>query len=115
MAPTESELRLDAPLVELGETDVAAGFALSEEAGWNQTAEDWSMMIRLGRAFMRPFRRAADRDGLALLSAGFRLDQHGSRARTYRAAAARRILERTIAGCGSGPHPLLDATPRGAA
>ena len=31
--------------------DVAAGLALSAEAGWNQTAEDWSMMIRLGQAF----------------------------------------------------------------
>lgn len=29
--------------------DVEAGLALSGEAGWNQTAEDWSFMIRAGQ------------------------------------------------------------------
>ena len=50
MAPIEADVRL-APLVEMRAADVPGAFALSEEAGWNQTVEDWSLLIRLGRAF----------------------------------------------------------------
>ena len=76
MAPTEAEAGL-APLVEMRETDVPAGFALSEEAGWNQTAEDWALLIRLGRAFGVPgSERSPRRDRpRAAVSAGVRLDR----------------------------------------
>ncbi|HKN32899.1 MAG TPA: GNAT family N-acetyltransferase [Terriglobales bacterium] len=32
---------------QLGATDIAAGMELSAFAGWNQTAEDWRMLLRL--------------------------------------------------------------------
>ena len=51
MARTEADLLAEMTLGELRGGDVAAGLALSAEAGWNQTADDWSMMIRLGQAF----------------------------------------------------------------
>lgn len=50
MAATEAGAGLE-PLVEMQEADASAGVALSDEAGWDQTAEDWSLMIRLGSAF----------------------------------------------------------------
>jgi GNAT superfamily N-acetyltransferase len=45
MAPTE-ELR-SAPLAEV---NAAAGFLLSAEAGWNQTVDDWRLMLEDGEA-----------------------------------------------------------------
>jgi len=35
----------------LGPAHAEAGFALSAEAGWNQTVEDWRLMIRIGEAW----------------------------------------------------------------
>ena len=46
MARTELEA-----LVELDAAAAPAGLALSAEAGWNQTEEDWTLMLRLGQAF----------------------------------------------------------------
>ena len=40
------ELRLET----LGPGDVEAGLVLSDAAGWNQTADDWSLFIRRGHA-----------------------------------------------------------------
>ena len=51
MARTEADPLSDMTLGEMRGGDAAAGLALSAEAGWNQTADDWSMMIRLGQAF----------------------------------------------------------------
>ncbi len=47
MAATEEA----APVARLGEGDVPDALALSEEAGWNQTAADWLLMIGAGDAF----------------------------------------------------------------
>jgi GNAT superfamily N-acetyltransferase len=115
MARTESGA-LDAALVELGEADVDAVLALSDEAGWNQTAGDWSLMIRLGRAF------GIAADG-RLVATGLALPYppdfgwismvlvHGP---YRRRGLATRLLERSIAEeRDRGLVPFLDATPAG--
>ena len=38
-------------LVTLGPDDVSDGLALSDAAGWNQTADDWRLFVREGRVF----------------------------------------------------------------
>ena len=38
-------------LVALSLSDVAGGLALSDAAGWNQSADDWSFFIAAGAAF----------------------------------------------------------------
>jgi GNAT superfamily N-acetyltransferase len=116
MAPTEADAAL-APLVELGEGDTAAAFALSEEAGWNQTAEDWSLLVRLGRAF-----GVQEADGRLVASAlafpypsGFgwigMVIVHGP---YRRRGLATRLMDRSIAELRDrGLIPFLDATPAG--
>ena len=47
MARTEADPLEEMTPCEMRGSDAAAGLALSAEAGWNQTADDWSMMIRL--------------------------------------------------------------------
>jgi GNAT superfamily N-acetyltransferase len=116
MAPTEAEADL-APFVEMRETDVSAGFALSEEAGWNQTAEDWSLLIRLGRAFgipgsegrlvatglALPYPSAFGWIGMVIVHGPYR-----------RRGLATRLMERSIAELRDrGLVPFLDATPAG--
>lgn len=116
MAPTEAEADLT-PFVEMRETDVSAGFALSEEAGWNQTAEDWSLLIRLGRAFgipgsegrlvatglALPYPSAFGWIGMVIVHGPYR--QRG---------LATRLMERSIAELRDrGLVPFLDATPAG--
>ena len=64
MARTEAVELSDTALREMGAADVAGALALSAEAGWNQTAEDWSMMIRVGRGFA-----FADPDGRLVATA----------------------------------------------
>ena len=46
-------------LVTLTSEGIDAGLALSDAAGWNQTADDWAIFIRNGQAV--GFRDAADR------------------------------------------------------
>jgi GNAT superfamily N-acetyltransferase len=119
MAPTEGTTRLDVELVELGADDVADGFALTEEAGWNQTADDWAMMIRLGRAFgvpgpeghliatalALPYPQDFGWISMVLVHGPFR-----------RRGLATCLLERSIAELRDrGLVPVLDATPAGQA
>jgi GNAT superfamily N-acetyltransferase len=116
MAPIEADAGL-APLVGMRAADVSAAFALSEEAGWNQTAEDWSLLIRLGRAFA-----VAGPEG-ALVATAVALPYppdfgwigmvivHGP---YRRRGLATRLLERSIAELRDrGLVPVLDATPAG--
>jgi GNAT superfamily N-acetyltransferase len=113
MARTEAH----AALVEMGEADVSDGLGLSEEAGWNQTAEDWSLLIRLGRAFAVP-----GSDG-RLVATALALPYppdfgwvsmvlvHGP---YRRRGLATRLLERAITELRDrGVVPFLDATPTG--
>jgi GNAT superfamily N-acetyltransferase len=97
--------------------DISGGFALSEEAGWNQTAEDWSLMIRLGRAFAvagssgrlvgtalaLPYPPEFGWISMVLVHGPYR-----------RRGLATRLLERAIAELADrGLVPTLDATPPG--
>jgi GNAT superfamily N-acetyltransferase len=112
MAPTDAP----AALVEMGEADVPAGFALSEEVGWNQTTDDWSMLLRLGHGF------GVRDDGAIVASAvafpypsGFgwigMVIVHGP---YRRRGLSTRLMERTIEELrGRGLVPMLDATPAG--
>lgn len=57
MAPSEATVaaiprlaRESLSLVTLSATDIDGGLALSDAAGWNQTASDWAIFIRDGRA-----------------------------------------------------------------
>jgi GNAT superfamily N-acetyltransferase len=47
MAVTDLELRVE----QLALADAAAGLALSDEAGWNQTIEDWGYFLQHGCVF----------------------------------------------------------------
>jgi GNAT superfamily N-acetyltransferase len=115
MARTE----LEAALVELDASHVSAGLALSDEAGWNQTADDWALMIRLGDAS-----GIAGGDG-RLVATALALPYpphfgwismvlvHGP---CRRRGLATRLLQRSIAALQRrGLVPLLDATPAGQA
>ena len=42
------------PLATLGEGAIGDCLALSAEAGWNQTAEDWALFMRHGTVFGVP-------------------------------------------------------------
>jgi GNAT superfamily N-acetyltransferase len=115
MAPTE----LDAAPVELTAADASAGMALSAEAGWNQTEDDWALMIRLGRAF-----GVAGPDG-RLVATALALPYpprfgwvsmvlvHGP---YRRRGLATRLLERSVEALQERELvPFLDATPAGQA
>ena len=117
MARTEGEELASAAIVEMGANDVTGGLALSEEAGWNQTAEDWSMMIRAGRSFA-----VAGVDG-RLVATALALPYppdfgwismvlvHGP---CRRRGLGSRLLERAIAELEEQCLvPFLDATPAG--
>ena len=49
MAATEARVRAEAATRPMTAADAEAGFALSQEAGWNQTLEDWRFMLAEGR------------------------------------------------------------------
>jgi GNAT superfamily N-acetyltransferase len=116
MAPTDA-LPAELELAEMREADVPAGIALSTEAGWNQSAADWALLVRLGRAFGVP----APGGGLVATGVAFPYPAffgwigmvivHGP----YRQRGiATLLLERTIAELvDRGLVPFLDATPAG--
>jgi GNAT superfamily N-acetyltransferase len=116
MARTDSAL--DAT-VRLGVADSSAAAELSDEAGWNQTAEDWALMIRLGCAFGVPGR------GGRIVATALALPYpprfgwismvlvHGP---YRRRGLATRLLERSVAELSERSLvPFLDATPAGQA
>ena len=87
MAPSESAR---AALEPLGEDDLDDALALSAEAGWNQTAADWTLMLRLGHAFAVRDEGRVVATALALpYAARLRLGEHGARARAVPAARPR--------------------------
>ncbi len=109
----------EAPAIEqLGAGDVPAGLALSDAAGWNQTAADWAYFIVEGETFgMRdktgrlvataaalPYGGGFGWVSMVLVDASHR---HGG--------LATRLLDACIAALRrSGRVPVLDATPAGA-
>ncbi len=65
---------------QLAPSDAAAGLALSDEAGWNQTIEDWGYFLQHGCVFgIRDAEAPAhSQRGTSAIPAGD-LDQHGAR------------------------------------
>jgi GNAT superfamily N-acetyltransferase len=104
------------PIRPLTEADLAAACALSAAAGWNQTAEDWRLFLRDGRAF------GIEVDGVLAASAAvlpfgpevawvsmvLTLPDH--RGRGYATALTAHALRALAA---SGHRAVLDATPLG--
>lgn len=116
MARTELGTAL---VVELDAAEVSSAAALSDEAGWNQTEEDWALMIRLGRAFgvagpggrlvatalALPYPPYFGWISMVLVHGPFR-----------RRGLASRLLERSVAELQERSLvPFLDATPAGQA
>lgn len=109
----------DGGIVGLGCGDLAAGLALSTEAGWNQTAADWAMVLRVGDGF-----GIAD-DGGRVIATGFALPYPPDlgwislilvTAAQRRRGLATRLLDHAVAHLTRlGLVPVLDATPAGAA
>lgn len=100
----------------LADADLEAAMALSAEAGWNQTAEDWRFFLRFGRTLCltrndRPVATAAILPyaprfawiSMVLVTAAER-----------RQGLARWLLHRCVADVvAAGLVPVLDATPAG--
>ena len=104
----------------LGPDDAAQGLALSDAAGWNQTADDWRLFARHGRVF-------ALRDGDAgpLVATAAALPYGGGigwismvlvTPAWQHQGLASALMQRCIAQLRSlKATPVLDATPAGAA
>ena len=105
--------------VTLGPVDIGAALALSDAAGWNQTADDWAVFIGRGHTIGR---RSADGELVATAAA---LPYGGGQgwismvlvadAWRHRGLASR-LLDEAVAHLREGGRtPVLDATPAGAA
>ena len=99
----------------LDEGALAGALALSQEAGWNQSADDWRIFFRAGTVF-------GLREGGVLAATGAILPYDGfgwiSMVLTTAAARGRglgtAILRHAIAALSAtGRVPVLDATPQG--
>jgi GNAT superfamily N-acetyltransferase len=106
------------PVLKLGEQDAIAGLALSTEAHWNQTEDDWRIFLRDGIVF-------GIRDGARLVATAALLPYSGNNAwismvlvtATHR---RRGLATRLVDACletarKNGLTTWLDATPDGAA
>ena len=122
MAPSEATtpgaVAEPARAVRLGDADVFAGVALSDAAGWNQTADDWALFARHGVAFGRRTARSELVATAAVLPYGplawisMVLVGRDWRHRGLASGLLREALEHL------GEHgltPVLDATPAGQA
>ncbi len=99
--------------------DVEGGLALSDAAGWNQTADDWALFIQHGRALgcrdaagglvataaALPYGAEAGWISMVLVAEGWR----------HRGLASALMRECLAHLQAAGALPLLDATPAGAA
>ncbi len=103
--------------VVLGQPDVEACLRLSDEAGWNQTAEDWGLFLRHGTTIgVR-----SDDGSLVASAAALPYDRFGFVSMVLVTAAWRRrglatgLVDRCVETLTSrGLVPVLDATPAGA-
>ncbi|SCB35557.1 Acetyltransferase (GNAT) domain-containing protein [Bradyrhizobium shewense] len=109
----------DAPhIVQLGVDDAIAGLALSTEAHWNQTDEDWRIFLRDGVVF-------GIRDGMRLVATAALLPYSGNNAWISMVLVSgthrrRGFATRLVDACletarQNGLTSWLDATPDGAA
>ena len=105
-------------ILKLGATDAIAGLALSTEAHWNQTEEDWRIFLRDGVVF-------GIRDGMRLVATAALLPYSGNNAwismvlvsATHRRRGfATRLVDTCLETARkNGLTSWLDATPDGAA
>lgn len=110
----------EAPAIaDLDAGSVGECLALSDEAGWNQTAADWRLFIERGRTF-----GARDGEGrLAASAAALPFERDMAyvamvlvTARARRQGLATRLVDRCVAHIRqAGLVPVLDATPAGEA
>ena len=107
-----------APIDALREADLDDALALSAEAGWNQDAADWRLMLRRRERLRDPGRGARRGHGASPCPARPSLGWvsmvlvHGP---YRRRGLATRLVERATATLtGDGLLPVLDATPAGA-
>lgn len=117
--PGTSERRAPLRIEALTSEDVDGGLALSDAAGWNQTADDWSLFIQRGQAIgcrdaagrlvataaTLPYGADAGWISMVLVDAGWR----------HRGLASALLRECIAHLQGAGATPFLDATPAGAA
>jgi GNAT superfamily N-acetyltransferase len=113
MAPSDAR---NASIEALGEDDLAEALALSAEAGWNQVAADWLLMLRLGSGY-------AVRDGGRVVATALALPYPPvfgwvSMVLVHmpyrRLGLATRLVERAMSSLtGAGLLPVLDATAAG--
>lgn len=106
------------PVVKLGLGDAIAGLALSTEAHWNQTEEDWRVFLREGVVF-------GIRDGVRLIATAALLPYSGNNAWISMVLVSgthrrRGLATRLVDACletarKNGLTSWLDATPDGAA
>lgn len=104
--------------VSLVESRLDGALALSSEAGWNQVADDWRLLLREGKVFGRVRRRDGALVGSsAVLPLGKRLAWIGMvlvTAGERRRGHARDLMRRAIDHiAASGAVAGLDATPAG--
>ncbi|PIT00493.1 acetyltransferase [Bradyrhizobium nitroreducens] len=107
-----------APILKLGTDDAIAGLALSTEAHWNQTEEDWRIFLRDGVVF-------GIRDGMRLIATAALLPYPGNNAWISMVLVSgthrrRGLATRLVDACletarQNGLTSWLDATPDGAA
>jgi len=99
--------------------DIAAGLALSDAAGWNQTADDWSLFIGAGAAF------GVRDEGGTLIATAAALPYDATTgwismvlvdaAHRHRGIASQ-LVDACVASLRDAARtPVLDATPAGAA
>ena len=112
MAPTET-----LPLVALDDGDIAGCMALSAEAGWNQSPDDWKLFLEHGTVFglrdaagrpvatgaILPYREGFAWIGMVLVTASRRRARIGTR---ILETCCRELTQRGLVA-------LLDATPAG--
>jgi len=106
------------PVIKLGVEDAIPGLALSTEAHWNQTEEDWRIFLHDGIVF-------GIRDGLRLIATAALLPYSGNNAwismvlvsatHRRRGLATRLVDECLETARKNGLTSWLDATPDGAA
>src|SRR5258705_1942995 len=99
--------------------DVAGGLALSDAAGWNQSADDWSFFIAAGAGFgVRDERGALIATAAALpydAATGWISMVLVDAAHRHRGIASR-LVDLCVASLREhGRTPVLDANPAGAA
>lgn len=95
--------------------DVAPLLALSAEAGWNQTAADWELMLSFGRGFGMVVDGCLVASAMALPYDGFAwISMVLVTPAWQRRGLAMRLMRTAVATItGQGRVPVLDATPAG--